>query len=269
MLLRKADWHDHAGIKYLLEQGADPNRMSRWGRTALHQAIQRDNALGNIEAMLDHGADPKVATNDRDFIQATTSGKTAIALAARRGRGDVLDLFAQRGIPIELEGVERLIAACARNDIVTIRSLTRSEPNLVSEILAEGGNLLAVFAGIGNTEGVRDLLDLGVDASAPYEEGDGYFGVPKGSLAIHVAAWRARHATVRLLIDRGSPIDVPDANGRTPMALAVRACVDSHWDDRRSPESVEALLQGGASANAVGFPSGYAEVDALLASHRE
>src|SRR5437660_11460501 len=58
MLLRKADWHDYDGIKFLLEHGADPNRMTRWQLTALHQALRRDNKLENIEAMLDHGADP-------------------------------------------------------------------------------------------------------------------------------------------------------------------------------------------------------------------
>ena len=30
MLLRKADIHDYEGMKYLLEHGADPNRMTRW-----------------------------------------------------------------------------------------------------------------------------------------------------------------------------------------------------------------------------------------------
>jgi len=69
---------------------------------------------------------------------------------------------------------------------------------------------------------------------------------------------------VNLLIERGAPIDVPDGKGRTPLALAVRACVDSYWAARRSPESVEALLRAGASVNSVAFPSGYAEVDELL-----
>jgi hypothetical protein len=58
-----------------------------------------------------------------------------------------------------------------------------------------------------------------------------------------------------------------DGNGRIPLALAVRACVDSHWTDRRSPESVRALLQVGASVSSVRCPSGYAEVDALLKTH--
>jgi Ankyrin repeat len=100
-----------------------------------------------------------------------------------------------------------------------------------------------------------------------FEEGDGYFDVAKGSTALHVAAWRARHATVRLLIGCGAPLDALDGKGRTPLALAVRACVDSYCQARRSPESVQALLQAGASVKGVQFPSGYAEVDELLQSH--
>jgi hypothetical protein len=49
--------------------------------------------------------------------------------------------------------------------------------------------------------------------------------------------------------------------------LALKACVDSYWTNRRSPESVEALLKAGASASSVDFPCGYAEVDALLKSY--
>src|SRR5262249_9547053 len=102
MLLRKADWHDLDGVKYLLEHGADPNRMTHWRRTALHQAVQRDNYIKIIEAMLDHGGNPLLQQN----------GRSAVAMAARRGRGDVLAEFERRGIPIDLQGVERLIAAC-------------------------------------------------------------------------------------------------------------------------------------------------------------
>ncbi len=257
MLIRKHDWHDYEGVKYLLEHGADPNRMTRWRRTALHQAIQRDNALKILEVLLDRGADPMLSED----------GRSAVAMAARRGRGDLLALFERRGIPIELHGVERLIAACARNDSAGVRLIAEREPQLVRELAAEGGKLLAEFAGVGNTDGVRHLLDLGVDVRAPYKEGDGYFDIAKNSTALHVAAWRANHATVRLLIERGAPIDVPDGKGRTPLALAVRACVDSYWTYRRSPESVEALLRAGASVSGVDFPSGYAEVDELLRAH--
>jgi ankyrin repeat protein len=254
MLLRKHDWHDYQGIKWLLEHGADPNRTTRWRRTALHQAVLRDNALEIFEVSLDHGADPALAHD----------GKSVVAIAARRGRGDLLELFERRGIPIELHGVDRLLAACARNQAEDVRAIAAREPRLVSEVLAEAGKLLAEFAGVGNTDGVRHLLDLGIDIAARFKEGDGYWDVAKESTALHVAAWRARHGAVKLLIERGAPVNATDGNGRTPLALAVRACVDSYWMDRRSPESVQALLESGASARGVDFPSGYAEVDELL-----
>jgi ankyrin repeat protein len=258
MLLRKADMHDYEGMKYLLEHGADPNRMTRWKVTALHQALRRDNSLAHIELMLDHGADPTL-TNLFD-------GRSSVAMAARRGRGDVLAAFVRRGIPIKLNGVDRAIVACTTNDQAAVRSIAAHEPHLLPELLVEGGKLLAEFAGNDNSEGVRLLLDLGVPVEALYE-GDPYFDIARDSTALHVAAWKAWPRTVKLLIERGAPIDAQDAKGRTALALAVKACVDSYWTNRRSPESVEALLKAGASVSGADFPSGYAEVDVLLQSY--
>ncbi len=267
MLLRKADWHDHEGIKLLLEAGADPNRRTHWGKTALHNAALSDNALAIFELFLDHGGDPTIHGDRPDKSYRSTLGRSAVSIAARRGRGDVLALFERRAIPIELEGVERLIASCARNNAAAVRSIAEREPQLVNELVAEGGTLLAEFAGNGNTGGVLHLLDLGVPVTAVYEKGDGYFGIAPNSTALHVAAWRARPATVKLLIERGASIDATDGRGQTPLALAVKACVDSYWTERRSPDSVEALLRAGAPVSGAGYPSGYAEVDKLLKQH--
>jgi ankyrin repeat protein len=242
-------------VTYLLANGADPNRMTRWGFTALHQAVRRDNALATIEALLDASADPTLA-NPHD-------GRTAVSMAARRGRRDVIDLLDRRGVPLGLAGVERLIAACARDDAASVATLREGEPRLVAELLADGGTLLAEFAGVGNADGVRHLLDLGVDVAARFG-GDGYFDIAPDSTALHVAAWRAWPDVVRLLIGRGAPVNPPDGRGRTPLQLAVKACVDSFWTERRSPDSVAALLAAGASGVGVAVPTGYAEVDELL-----
>jgi ankyrin repeat protein len=254
MLIRKHDWHDYEGAKYLLERGANPNLYRKRGWRAMHHAIARDNRIEIIELLLDHGADPTLPEN----------GALVISMAARRGRGDVLALFERRSIPIELQGVEQLIAACARNDSATIRSIAAKEPNLVTELKAGGAKVLAEFAGNGNADGVRHLLDLGVDVNAPFTHGDGYWDVGPNSTSLHVASWRAQHNVVKLLIERGATVNVADAKGSTPLSLAVRACVDSYWTARRSPESVKALLDAGASTSGVQFPSGYKEVDDLL-----
>ena len=257
MLIRKHDWHDYDGAKYLLEHGADPNGVPSRGWFPLHHALARSNGIEMFVLLMDHRANALVVNN----------GMTAVARAAREGRRDVLALFEQRGVPIDLQGVDALIAACARDQAAVIAAIAARDPARVRELIGMGGPLLARFVGNGNVQGVRHLLDLGVPIDAPFVEGDGYFGIPAGSLAIHVAAWRAQPEIVTLLLARGSPVDVADADGETPLALAVKACVDSYWMGRRSPDSVRALLEAGASVRGVAFPSGYGEVDDLLRAH--
>jgi ankyrin repeat protein len=266
MLLRKADWHDYEGVKWLLENGADPNRKTRWGKTAIHQAVLRDNDIKIIEILLEHHADPTLVAENTRPLQTVSLGleKSAVTLAVERGRGDVLELFERQGISMQLRPVEELIAACARNDSAKVRTIAVREPQLVREVRAEGGRLLVQFAGVGNTGGVRLLFELGVDVAALDKEGDPYFDVAKDSTALHSASWRAWPETVKFLIERGAPVNALDGKRRSPLALAVRACVDSYWSDRRSPESVEALLRAGASVDSVDFPCGYTEVDKLL-----
>ncbi len=254
MLIRKIDWHDYEGLKYMLDHGADPNGERKRGWYALHHSLMRANALPFIELLLGHGADPLLLKN----------GFNAITLAACEGRADVLQLLAQKGVNIRLEGIYELIAACAQGDEDAVKAIVAQAPSLVQQILFMGGELLSRFSVGGNAAGVQQLLKTGVPVDAPYRMGDGYYSIPPGSLAIHVAAWRGFPAIVQVLIDAGSPVDVPDKHGHTPLALAVKACVDSYWKERRSPDSVRALLAAGASAKQIALPTGYTEIDVLL-----
>jgi ankyrin repeat protein len=236
MLIRKHDWHDYEGAKYLLERGVDPNYMRERGWIPIHHAVARNNSIEMIALLLDHGADPTVRKD----------GATAIERAARRGRADLLALFRQRGFPIALHGVDRLIAACALDDAATIQAIREHEPQLVGELLAQGPTLLAVFASTWNTAGVRHLLDLGVPVNALYE-GDGYFDIAKNSTALHVAAWQSRPDLVRLLVERGADLQAKDEKGRTPLELAQKARVDSYWTSRATAEPERILRAAGAS----------------------
>jgi ankyrin repeat protein len=255
ILVRKADWHDLDGLRLALVHGANPALSPGWHTYPLQHAIERDNRIEAIAALLDHGADP-AAVRSKD-------GRSPLQIAAHRGRGDILRLLEARGVPLSFAGVDRLIAACAMDDRETIRMLLEQEPALKNELVDRGGALLAEFSGVGNVRGVDNLLDCGVSLNALYG-GDPYFGIARNSTSLHVAAWRANHDVVRELIRRGAPLDALDGKGRTAMMLAVKACVDSYWMERRRPDSVKALIDAGASVAGVDVPCGYDEVDALL-----
>jgi ankyrin repeat protein len=255
MLLRKADWHDEHGMQVLLAYGADPNLQRQFGFTSLHQSVRRDNRLSAIKLLLDNGADPTLAS-DR-------TGQSAAQIAAQRGRADVLELLEERSDRLDFSSYDALVAACARSDRRKIDEILEAEPAISSHLLAGGATLLSEFAGNGNVGGLRCLLDLGVPVDSRYP-GDAYFDIAPESTALHVAAWRAHAGTVALLIERGAEVNARDAKARTPLQLAVRACVNSYWMSRRTPDCVATLLKAGASRAGIELPTGYEEIDRLL-----
>lgn len=255
MLARKADWHDHEGMKLVLEHGANPNFVPHWGNNAFQHAVMRDNGDIILRMLLEHGADP--------FLENSRGRRNAIQMAVRRGRGDLLELLDELGVDPKLTGVERLMEACARGDGEKAQALAREQPALREELIREGGSLLGAFAGVGNTDGVRCLLDLGVPVDALYD-GDRYFDTAPGSTALHVSAWRGWLETTCLLLARGAPVNAKDGKGRTALQLAVKACTESYWKRRRTPEWIAVLVEAGASQEGIDLPTGYPEADEIL-----
>jgi ankyrin repeat protein len=260
VIARKCDWHDEKGLALALAHGADPNFLTVWKYTPFQQSIRRDNGLIMIENLLDRGADP--------FLKNSLDGRNAFQMAAYHGRGDILSLLEQRGFAADFSGPDKefdnLVAACARAQLDRARSLITGNSELLNRLVSIGGALLAHFSGAANLEGVRCLLDLGISPAALWPEGDGYWTIARDSTALHVAAWRAHHDVVRELIARGAPVNAVDARGRTALALAVAACIDSYWKYRRKPDSVAALLAAGAIKDGIDLPTGYAEIDEIL-----
>ena len=103
-----------------------------------------------------------------------------------------------------------------------------------------------------------------MDVNASYLEGDAYYDIARNSSALHVAAWRARPEIVKELLARGASVNAIDAQNRTALQLAVKACIDSYWTHRRSPDSVRLLLEAEASTKGIELPTGYNEIDVVL-----
>jgi len=259
MLLRKSDWHDVEGMRLVLEAGGDPNRHGLWGKTVLDHALRSDNALAMFELLVRHGADPRIASH----------GVSAMAKAARCGRADVLSLFERTlGTPLALTGADALLAACAYGDAPGVAQLASAEPAAVVPLRDAAALHLYGFALSGNAAGLSLLLSLGLPVDAPHEPDDGYWDVAPDSTALHVAAWRAHHEAVRVLVAAGADVNRRDGRGRTPLMRAVAACTASYWTGRRAPDSVRLLLQSGASTAGVVTPTGYDAIDALLSAAR-
>ena len=260
MLVRSSDWHYLDAVRLLLDHGADPTYRAKWGLSPLLHAIARDNGLEIITSLLDRGADP----NRPDPHSQTKSPTTGAQLAARKGRGDILEELDRRGIRVSLEGLDRLLELCARREAAGAKEAAQ-DTAVSRQLSADGPRALAEFTGTWNVEGVRILLDLGIPVDARWS-GDGYFGIPAGSTALHVASWKVLPKLVKLLLERGADANARDGNGHTPLQLAVRGCVDSWWTERRTAEPARLLLAAGASREGVTFPTGFDELDRLLRS---
>jgi ankyrin repeat protein len=226
MLHRKLDWTDYEGVAWLLEHGANANAVSHWGHRALDHAVGRDNPIRFFDVLLDYGADPRLMTGE---------GVNAFIRAAAAGRADVLDLFARRGFAFVLEGDPAFLAACARGDAKSAARMAGDDPDLVDRLKRERPETLPNFAGAGNTGGVKILLDHGFDIEER----------ARGQTALHLAIWRERLPTVKLLLTRGASVDAKTSSGENALALAERAMVEmSEW----TPHETSAVLREVAKA---------------------
>jgi ankyrin repeat protein len=212
MLHRKLDWTDLGGVRWLLEHGVDPNALSAWGDRALHHSLARDNALPLLEALLDFRADPTLRAGE---------DRTAVAVAARSGRADALELFASRGFATKLDGDDAFFAALSRGDKRGTLGFVIAEPRIAERLEAAQPGIVATLAGAGNTAALELALDLGFPMSAD---------------ALAVAVWRERTAAVRLLLDRGALVSASE------ISLAERALTEmSEWTPHHSRDILDAL----------------------------
>ena len=244
--------------RVLLDHGADANGSGRTrGWRPLHHALARSNGLAIIDLLLDRGADPAL----------TDDGLSAVARSAREGRGDVLASIARRGLSIALQGVDRLVAALRdgrRGHGASRRQAgTRAReggdrdgrrPAREVHRQRQHSRRPATARSRGRR---RPLRSRKATATSTSRQAVSPFTSPPGALSRQ--SWSCSWSEAR-------PPMRPIRKGRTPLALAIKACVDLYWTYRRTPESVDALLRAGASIHGAGvrFPSGYAEVDDLL-----
>ena len=231
---------------FLLEQGADPNADDA-GYTALHAAILHKDAR-LVRALLDHGASPQATVRSstpvrRDavdfFLHPSYVGATPFWLAARFNAPDIMRLLLDRGadplvahrpkywpgslsirderVQVEEGATTALMAATGlggRDPLFSVDRLDR---------IAESAPVRSTRRGPDPALRERMMLDAVTVAA---EQGiDVNVANAAGNTALHAAAGGGYDSVVEYLVVRGARLDVDNADGRTPLALAQRGRV--------------------------------------------
>ena len=249
VLLRKLDFDDLDGVRYILERGVDPNEPGIWGKTAVHQAIMRGRSLEFFELLKEFGADLAAQRHD---------GATALYLAAVQGRQEVVDWLEAQGVRETWNEKQSLLAAIGLGRSETVHQLLESNPQ-ISEKLDESDQQLLVMAGrTGNITALRIMVDLGFDIATQDSQ---------GFSALHWAAWYGHHAAVEFLINRSAPLELKNNYGGTVIDSTVWGYANSDGCVGNCEPILKQLADAGADLSKISpFPSGNARVDSVLRS---
>lgn len=237
-LFRVLDYEDPARVTTALSLGADP----RDGEVLRH-ALIRGRSLEVIAILLDAGADP---------ARTDPSGFTALSLAERLGRVDVVEALRGRGVERESPSpVEAFLAACARADGLTARALLSQLPGLIAGLGCQELRLLPDLAGLGRLDAVRTMLELGwpVDAKGDWDAG-----------AMNQAAFNGDAQMLALLLEFGGQWDERNGYGGNVWGSISWASRNRDPAPRADyPACARLLLEAGSP-----LPEDFAASDAVL-----
>jgi ankyrin repeat protein len=284
--------------RLLLERGAKVNAVEQWrGQTALMWAVaQKQPAM--VKALIAAGADvnarsivnnwERQVTAEPRAIYRPAGGLTPLLYAAREGCVECATLLVDGGADINLadpENISPLLMAVMNMHFDLAAALIRkgANPNrwdywgrapLYSAIdvntIPRGGRpdrpSLDATTGI---EVARLLLEAGANVNAQLKLAPPFRNIGNdrgldgmlttGTTPLLRAAKALDVPAIRLLLERGADISLPNSRGITPiMAAAGMASVDadtrgfylSEDVEQRSIASLTLLLQAGADVNA-------------------
>jgi ankyrin repeat protein len=187
-----------AGIRWLLEHGADPNlAWAEFGDAPLHIAAQKCG-VPMVDLLVQHGADIHLRRAD---------GRTAHTLAALHGNREVAAWLLARGAKDELSPLEHFVSACAGGDRARAEALLQAQPHLRGELRAEHHLMMHVPAERGDARVVETMLACGFDPNVKDHD---------GITALHTAAMFGRAEVVRVLLAYGASVNALDGMFSAP-----------------------------------------------------
>lgn len=265
-LIAAAYMGHHEAVEILLDHNAEVDLADGDGRTALSVAALCVPTAAGVKGygevaslLLERGADPGHRDHD---------GMTPLLLAAYEGNDDVVELLLEAGADVDetagpdgnvsaAAAVTPLLAAAAMGHMKTVSRLLFWGA-AVDAIDCEGRTALCLAAARGSVEVVRSLLDRGLDENHKDD---------LGWTPLHAAACEGHRAVCAALTERGSMARVGemDIEGRTSLILAAQ---EGHLGtvrlllDRRSP--IDHRAYDGHSALSAALLEAHSEVADLL-----
>jgi ankyrin repeat protein len=219
-----------AGVRWLLEHGADPNlAWSERGDAPLHIAAERwDVAM--VEELARHGAHLHLPRRD---------GKTAYAVAALHGNREVREWLAAHGAGSELSPLERFVAACTSGNAAAAEAMLGLRPELKRDLVREHHLLLHAPAERGDAAVLAVMLSCGFDPNT---------GDVDGVTPLHRAAMVGKVEAVRVLLAHGAAVDALDGMfAAPPLVWAVEGWNPDAGRTEADHLGVARLLQAAGS----------------------
>jgi len=174
---------------------------------------------------------PIVAADDIDAVDA--QGNTALMLAAKAEKNDLVDMLLDKGANINRQNRD--------GETALILTIKNNNPKLAMELVGKGADvnlsdekdntplMLAV------SKNYPEMIDLLIGRGADIDEKN-----KNKETALILALKEGRDKIARKLIEQGANVDYEDDRGNTPLSLAIM---------KDYPEVVDALIKHGVDVN--------------------
>ncbi|XP_063923717.1 uncharacterized protein LOC135137883 isoform X1 [Zophobas morio] len=209
--------------KYLMESGAEINRVDDDGCTPLFAASRNDH-VKTVECLVKCGA---------QINRADNVGRTPLFAASLKGQEKMVENLVKCGAAIncvDKYGWTPLYAASRNGHYKIVECLAKCGAE-INRTDGDGGTPLYKAAWYGHEKTVECLVKLGAEINRAHHNGE---------TPLYAASWNGHEKIIEYLVKCGTEINRGDNSGRTPLHAA-----SSDGQDK----TIECLVKFGAEIN--------------------